>query len=74
MEELRRTVSEAIDKCFDKWTHHFGLKLEYPKKKSTNQRSAGLEHEAWQPYLATEVDAKTVKKTRKRMEGAAAAD
>ena len=72
VEELRRIMSEAIDKSFDKGTSHFGLKLEYPK--NTNQRLAGLEHGARQPRLATEADLEADKMNRKRTEGAAAAD
>ena len=71
-EELSQIMSEAIDKYFK--TSHFGLKLEYPKEKNANQRLAGLEHEAQQPRLAMEEDKETDKKTRKRMEGATAAD
>ena len=74
MEEIRRIISEATEKYFDKWTSHYGLKPEYPKEKNINQRLAGLEYEARQPRLATEANVETDKKTRKRTEGAAAAD
>ena len=74
MENLRRIRSEDVAKSFDKWTSHFGLKLKYPKAKSTNQRLAGREHEPWQPRLATEADVETDKKTRKRTKGAVATD
>ena len=42
--------------------------------RATNQRLAGLEHEARQPRLAMEADVETDKTTRKRTEGAPAAD
>ena len=42
------------------------------KTRETRQRSAGLEHEARQPRLATEADAPTDTKTRKRGEDVAA--
>ena len=74
MEKIRRTMSEVMGKSFDEWTSHFGLKLEYPKEKNTDNRLADLEHEARQPRLVTEADVETDKKTRKRTEGAAAAD
>ena len=44
------------------------------KTKETRQHSAGLEQEAQQQLLATEADVPTVAKTRKRKEGAAAAE
>ena len=42
------------------------------KTRETRQCSAGLEHEARQPRLATEADAPTDTKTRKRVEDVAA--
>ena len=43
-EEIRRTVSEALDKSFDNF---YGRKLENPKEmRATRQRSAGLEQDA----------------------------
>ena len=41
------------------------------KTRETRQCSAGLEHEARQPRLATEADAPTYTKTRKRVEDVA---
>ena len=64
-------MSEAADKVFDK---HFGQKPVNPEEmRATDQRSAGLEQGTWQPHLAMEADVTTVKKTRKRTGGAAAA-
>ena len=40
----------------------------------TNQRSASLEQDAWQPRLTMEADITPDTKTRKRTEGAAAAE
>ena len=34
IEEIRRIMSEAIDKYLDKWKSHYGLRPEYPKDKS----------------------------------------
>ena len=42
--------------------------------RATNMRLAGLEQDARQPRLATEIDVETDKKTRKRREDAGAAD
>ena len=69
LEEMRRTMSEALDKAFDK---QFRLNAEYFKEmRATDQRLAGLEHVARQPRLATEADVPSDKKTRKRAEDAA---
>ena len=65
LEELRRIMSERLDKAFDKPTK---------MTRRENQRLSGLEQETRRPYLATEADAPTDTKTRKRMEGAAAAE
>ena len=43
MKEIRRILSEEVDKGFDKWTSHFDLRLKDIKEKNTNQRLAGLE-------------------------------
>ena len=70
MEEIRRIMSEALDKSSDKY---YGLRPKYSKK-NINQRLAGLEHEARQPLLTAEVNVETDKKTRKRTEGATVTD
>ena len=68
--ELRRVISEALDKAFDK---HFGQKPENPEEmKATGQRSAGPEHNPRQRRLVVEPDITQDNKTRKRMEDAAA--
>ena len=46
----------------------------YWDNKMTNQRLAGLQHQAQQPRLATEADVKTGTNTRKRTKRAAADD
>ena len=63
LEELRRTMSEALDKAFDKPTETI---------RRENQRLSGLEQEARQPRLATEADVPTAIKTHKHMEDAEA--
>ena len=69
LEEIRQMMSEALDKPFDSL---YGLKPESPKKmRATDQRLAGLKHNARQPCLAMEVDVPPDKKTRKRDEDAA---
>ena len=71
LEDLRRIISKATDKVFDK---HFGLKPENPGEiKATEQRSASLEQDAQEPRLAMEADVTADKKHRERTEGAAAA-
>ena len=63
-------MSEALDKAFDK---HFGQKSENPEEmRTTDQRSAGREHDALRPRLATEADVKSDKKTRNGTEDVAA--
>ena len=64
LEELRRIMSEAMDKAFDELTEI---------TRRANQRSASLEQDTRQARLAMEADVKKDTKTRKRMEGAAAA-
>ena len=49
-------------------------RLEDTKKKNKDQRLAGFKLEARQPRLATEANVEPGKKTRKRTEGAVAAD
>ena len=72
LEELGRIMSEALDKAFNK---HFGQKLENPEEmRATDQRSASFEQDARQLCLAMEATVTADKKTRKRTEGAAAAD
>ena len=69
IKEIRRLMFEALDKCFDNF---YVLKSENPKEiRATDQRLAGLEHDAWQPRLAAEADAPTDKKARNRAEDAA---
>ena len=34
MEEVRRMMSEAVDKYSDKWTSHYSLRPEYQEEKS----------------------------------------
>ena len=63
MEDLRRIMSETLDEAFDKYN---GLKPEYLKEKNTNQRLAGLEHDARQPPLTMKIYVKPDTKTRKR--------
>ena len=71
MEELRRIMSQALDKDFDK---HFGLKPEnLEEMRASDQRLAGLMHDARQPRLTTEADVPAEKKTRKRAEDAVVA-
>ena len=69
MVEIRRIMSEALEKFFDKY---YGLKPGYPKEKNTDQCLASLEHDAWQPRLAKEADLKPDTKTRKRTKDVAA--
>ena len=61
--EKRKSRFEQQDEKLDELTK---------KVKETRQRLAGLEHDARQPGLATGADVPTDKKTRKRMEDAAA--
>ena len=55
-------------------TSYLGQRLKDTEEKNKNNLAslAGLEHEVQQSCLATEADARIVKKTRKRTEGAAA--
>ena len=69
LEESRQLMYEALDKVFDK---HFGLKPEKPEEmRATDQRLAGLEHDARQSRLATEAGVSSDKKTHKRTKDAA---
>ena len=68
MADLYRMVKERFDrsyKQFDDLTE---------KMRVTNQRLAGLEHEARQPRLATKADVEPDTKTCKRTEDASAAE
>ena len=56
-------MSEVLNKAFDKPTEIM---------RNINQRLAGLEQEAWQPYLASKADIPTDTKTHTRMEDAEA--
>ena len=63
LKELRRIMSEALDKAFDKPAEMI---------ERANRRLASLKRDARQPRLATELDGTTDKKIRERTEGAAA--
>ena len=65
LEDLRRIMSEALDRAFDEPTENM---------RRANQRLVGLEQEAQQPCLAMEADVKPDTKNRKRTEGATAAE
>ena len=68
--ELRRVMSEALDKAFDK---NIGQKPGNTEEmRATDQRSAGPERNVRQPCLVMKADVKLDTKTRKRTEGAAA--
>ena len=70
LEEIRRIMSEALEKSFDNF---YRLNTENLKEmRATRQRSASLEQDARQPRLTTEADVKPGTKTRKRTENAAA--
>ena len=74
MEKIMRIAAEESIKRFDIWTSRFGNeRMEDTKEKNnSNQRLAGLQHQAQQPRFAMEADVKSDTKTRKRTEGAAA--
>ena len=63
---LYRMIKEQFNKS-DKQVDELTEKI-----RATNQRLAGLEHEAWQPCLATEADVEPDTKARRRTKGAAA--
>ena len=70
--DVYRLLEEKIDKQPNRMKSHFVELTE--TMRVTRQRSASLEHDdARQPRLATEVDIPAEKKSRKRMEGTAAA-
>ena len=66
MADLYRMSKER----FDRLSKQFGGLTE--KRRVTNQRLAGLEHEARQPRFATEANVEPDTKTRKRTEDAVA--
>ena len=66
MAEVYRMLEELFDRS-DKQLDELKRKMG-----ETNQRLADLQHEAWQPRLATEADVEPDTKIRKRAEGAAA--
>ena len=68
MDKIRRIISEALEKSFDKLEKSLDRMSEITDRslRATDQRLAGLEHDARQPRLATEADAKSDSKTRKR--------
>ena len=74
MEELRRIFEEKLDIYFLKETSHFDHERfqDTEEKSKTNQHLAGLQQKARQSRLATEADAESDTKTRKRTEDAAA--
>ena len=72
MEEIRRMFAEELEKCFDRWRNHLDQKFECTEENKRKQSLAGLPHELQQRSVATEADAKTDTRTRKRTEGAAA--
>ena len=76
IEEIHPIFAEELDRCFDDgWqaTSTKDLKTQLWRRRTRKPASlAGLQHQVQQLRLATEADAKTVKKTRKRTEGAAA--
>ena len=76
MEELRRIFAKESDKRFERGASHFGHERfeDSEEKSKTNQLMVDLQRETRQPHLATEADVELDTKTRKRMEGAAAAD
>ena len=75
IEEIHPIFAEELDKCFDgEWqaTSTKYLKTQLWRRTRKPASLAGLQHQVQQSRLATETDAKTAKKTRKRTEGAAA--
>ena len=78
MGELRRIMSEALDKALDKSFNELKENLDRMSEttnrmlRATYQRLAGAEHDARQPRLATEAAVRPYTKTRKRTEEAAA--
>ena len=74
MWELRRIMSEALDKSFDELKQNLDSMSEITDMtlKATYQRLAGAKYDARQPRLASEADVPTDEKTRKRVETAAA--
>ena len=78
MGELRRIMSEgldkALDKSFDELKKNLDIMSETTEKmlRATEKRLAVLEHDARRPRLTTETDVPTVKKTRKHAQDAAA--
>ena len=72
--ELRRIISEALDKSFDELKKNLDRMSETIDRmlRGTYQRLAGAEHDARQPRLTTDADVPTDKKTYKRAEDAAA--
>ena len=66
--DLYRIIKEQFDRS-DKQLDELTEKI-----RVTNQRLAGMEHEAWQSRLATEADVESDAKIRKRTEGASTVD
>ena len=74
IETIPQIFSE-LDKCFDRRTIPFDHKrFEGTKAKNTNQRLAGMNHEAWQARLATEIDVDSYTKDRKHAAGVSTTD
>ena len=71
MNEISKVVSKVLNKSSDEWEKNLDRMSEITDKMLTaiNQCSAGLEHDARQPRLATEAKVTADKKTRKCAEG-----
>ena len=66
LKDGRRITFVTTDKVFDE---HVGHEPENPEEmRATDQRSASLEQDSWQPRLAMEGDITLDKKTRERTE------
>ena len=72
MEEVRRIMSEVLDKSFDELDKHLDRMLELTDKllRAIYQYLAALEHDARQPSLAMGAEVEPDTKTRKRTEDA----
>ena len=71
--DIHRLFEEKIDGQLNLMKCHFDeLDKLMEKMRETNQRLAGLEHDAWQAHLAMQVDVILDKKTRKHTEDTAA--
>ena len=74
--EIRRMMSEVLDKALDKSFDEMKINLDSMSEnidrilRATDQRSAGADHDAQQPRFATMADVPTDTKNRKRTEDA----